>query len=133
MPVSRRMWEGVQGASPCQHPTRCCPSQSSSPHAIKVSVFRVNQLLSACNANNAENAGVRCANANNRGANTNANYGFPLYMPFNGKSSVTEPCYKIKKRNTETLPHKSCQQWQWQNKSRFNKVLVRCRGKSLQV
>ena len=45
-------------------------------------MFRVNQLLSACNANNAENAGVRYANANNRGANTNANYGFPLYMPF---------------------------------------------------
>ena len=48
---------------------------------FSVSVFRENQLLSACNANNAENAGVRCANANNRGANTNANYGFPLYMP----------------------------------------------------
>ena len=37
-----------------------------------------NQLLAAANANNAENAGVRCANTNNRGANTNANYGFPL-------------------------------------------------------
>lgn len=37
-----------------------------------------NQLLAAANANNAENAGVRCANTNNRGATTNANYGFPL-------------------------------------------------------
>lgn len=101
------MWEGVQGASPCQHPKRCCPSQSSSPHAIKVSVFRVNQLLSAANANNAENAGVRYANANNRGANTNANYGFPLYMPFNGKSSVAEPCQQTIVRNTETLPHRA--------------------------
>ncbi|MCM1022420.1 MAG: hypothetical protein NC403_09485 [Muribaculaceae bacterium] len=41
-----------------------------------------NQLLAAANANNAENAGVRCANTNNRGANTNANYGFPLFTPF---------------------------------------------------
>ena len=37
-----------------------------------------NQLLAAANANNSGNAGVRCANTNNRGANTNANYGFPL-------------------------------------------------------
>ena len=38
----------------------------------------IKQLLSCANANNAENAGVRCANANNRGANTNTNYGFPF-------------------------------------------------------
>lgn len=37
-----------------------------------------NQLLAAANANNSDNSGVRCANTNNRGANTNANYGFPL-------------------------------------------------------
>ena len=40
------------------------------------------QLLSACAARSAGVAGVRYANANNRGANTNTNYGFPLYMPF---------------------------------------------------
>lgn len=124
---------GGAGGIPLPALKKCCPSQSSSPHAIKVSVFRVNQLLSAAGADVAGPAGVRYANANNRGANTNANYGFPLYMPFNGKSSVAEPCQQTIVRNTETLPHKSCQQWQWQNKSRFNKVLVRCRGKSLQV
>lgn len=95
---------GGAGGIPLPALKKCCPSQSSSPHAIKVSVFRVNQLLSAANANNAENAGVRYANANNRGANTNANYGFPLYMPFNGKSSVTEPCYKIKNVTPRPCP-----------------------------
>ena len=39
----------------------------------------VRELLSSANANNSENSGVRCANANNRGANTNTNWGFPLY------------------------------------------------------
>lgn len=47
-----------------------------------------NQLLAAANANNSDNSGVRCANTNNRGANTNANYGFPLLrlfgFPFGG-------------------------------------------------
>ena len=38
----------------------------------------IKQLLSCANANNTENSGVRCANANNRGANTNTNYGFPF-------------------------------------------------------
>lgn len=41
-----------------------------------------NQLLAAANANNAENAGVRCANTNNRGAYTYAYYGFPLLRLF---------------------------------------------------
>ena len=93
---------GGAGALPCQHPKRCCPSLQTPAHQHKkVSVFRVNQLLSAANANNAENAGVRYANANNaenagvryanannRGSNTNANYGFPLYMPLRGYGST---------------------------------------------
>ena len=39
----------------------------------------VRELLSSANANNSENSGVRCANANNRGAHTGTNWGFPLY------------------------------------------------------
>ena len=56
-----------------------------------------NQLLAACNANNAENAGVRCANTNNRGANTNANYGFPLYMPFRLSSKALKRLMEVSK------------------------------------
>ena len=98
MPVSRRMWEGVQGASPCQHSKSAAPLNSKLTQHKKVSVFRVNQLLSAANANNAENAGVRCANAN---------YGFPLYMPFHGISSANRASTNNNKRNTETLPHRA--------------------------
>ncbi len=53
-----------------------------------------NQLLAAANANNSENAGVRCTNTNNRGANTNANYGFPLLrlfgFPFCGNTAAPQ-------------------------------------------
>lgn len=55
-----------------------------------------NQLLAAANANNAENAGVRCANTNNRGANTNANYGFPLLRLYGFPL-----CGNAAKRNTK--------------------------------
>ena len=40
----------------------------------------IHQLLAACYASHAENAGVRCAYTFNRGANTSANYGFPLCL-----------------------------------------------------
>lgn len=40
----------------------------------------IHQLLAACPANIAELAGVRCANTLNRGAYTNAYYGFPLCL-----------------------------------------------------
>ena len=40
----------------------------------------IHQLLAACNANNAEDAGVRCASTYNRGAGTSADYGFPLCL-----------------------------------------------------
>lgn len=40
----------------------------------------IHQLLAACNANNAEDAGVRCAGAGYRGAGTLANFGFPLCL-----------------------------------------------------
>lgn len=53
-----------------------------------------NQLLAAANANNAENAGVRCANTNNRGANTNANYGFPLLRLFGFYNTVIKPNHR---------------------------------------
>lgn len=107
MPVSRRMWEGVQGASPCQHSKSAAPLNSKLTQHKKVSVFRVNQLLSAAGADDTEGAGVRYANANNRGANTNANYGFPLYMPFHGISSANRASTNNNKRNTETLPHRA--------------------------
>ena len=90
--------EGVQG-SPLPAPklelTHLPPPLQLTTHNKTVSVFRENQLLSAANANNSENAGVRCANANNRGANTNANYGFPLYMPFRGYGSTRAKATKI--------------------------------------
>lgn len=58
-----------------------------------------NQLLAACNANNAELAGVRCANTNNRGANTNANYGFPLLrlydFPFFKQNEIKPNCRNL--------------------------------------
>lgn len=38
----------------------------------------IKQLLSCANANNTEHTGVRCAVANNRGADTSTYYGFPL-------------------------------------------------------
>lgn len=38
----------------------------------------IKQLLSCADANGAESAGVRCAVANRRGANTGTYYGFPL-------------------------------------------------------
>lgn len=38
----------------------------------------IKQLLSCADANGAESAGVRCAVANRRGANTATYYGFPL-------------------------------------------------------
>ena len=38
------------------------------------------QLLSCAYANGAEDAGVRCASANNRGARTITNYGFPFVL-----------------------------------------------------
>lgn len=101
--------EGVQG-SPLPAPklelTHLPPPHQLTTHKKTVSVFRENQLLSAANANNSENAGVRCANANNRGANTNANYGFPLYMPFRGCGSASQSHTNIK-RGTETLPHRT--------------------------
>ena len=67
------------------------------------------QLLSAANANNTENAGVRYANANNRGANTNANYGFPLCANSEEKAlyldeqfrSLIYQCYGIKVKEEE--------------------------------
>lgn len=40
----------------------------------------IHQLLAACNAHSAEYAGVRCAYTCYRGADTNANYGFPLCL-----------------------------------------------------
>lgn len=40
----------------------------------------IHQLLAACVAGTAEDAGVRCANTSNRGASTVANYGFPLCL-----------------------------------------------------
>lgn len=43
------------------------------------------QLLSACNAFDAGHAGVRCANANVRGANTFAYFGFPLCLEMGGE------------------------------------------------
>lgn len=70
-----------------------------------------NQLLAACNANNAENAGVRCANTNNRGANTNANYGFPLLrlygFPFLKQNEIKPNC-----RNLATQKPHCCMQVQ---------------------
>jgi hypothetical protein len=90
--------EGVQG-SPLPAPklelTHLPPPLQLTTHNKTVSVFREHQLLSAANANNAENSGVRCAYANNRGANTNANYGFPLYMPFRGYGSTRAKATKI--------------------------------------
>lgn len=38
------------------------------------------QLLAACDANPAEDAGVRCAYTSNRGASATANFGFPLCL-----------------------------------------------------
>lgn len=55
-----------------------------------------NQLLAAANANNSENAGVRYTNTNNRGANTNANYGFPLLRLY----GFPLCCVKATKLNT---------------------------------
>lgn len=81
--------EGVQG-SPLPAPNFGAALLHAHNTYKTVSVFRENQLLSAANANNSENAGVRYANANNRGANTNANYGFPLYMPFRGYGSASQ-------------------------------------------
>lgn len=40
----------------------------------------IHQLLAACIATYAENAGVRCAYASYRGASTDAPYGFPLCL-----------------------------------------------------
>ena len=40
----------------------------------------IHQMLAACAAYIAEYAGVRCAVADYRGADTNANYGFPLCL-----------------------------------------------------
>ena len=67
------------------------------------------QLLSACTANNAENAGVRCAGAAYRGANTHANYGFPLCANSEEKAlyideqfrSLIYQCYGIKVKEEE--------------------------------
>ena len=42
----------------------------------------IHQLLAACTANGAEVAGVRCAGADNRGAYTDADYGFPLCLEY---------------------------------------------------
>lgn len=100
--------EGGAGVSPASSKIGADPPPplQLTTHKKTVSVFRENQLLSAANANNSENAGVRCANANNRGANTNANYGFPLYMPFRGYGSASQSHTNIK-RGTETLPHRT--------------------------
>lgn len=40
----------------------------------------IHQLLAACYAGTAEDAGVRCAYTSTRGANTSAHYGFPLCL-----------------------------------------------------
>lgn len=40
----------------------------------------IHQLLAACNAYDAEDAGVRCAYTDNRGADTGADSGFPLCL-----------------------------------------------------
>jgi hypothetical protein len=46
------------------------------------------QLLSAAYAGNSEHAGVRCADAKTRGANTNAYYGFPLCLDFPSSEGI---------------------------------------------
>lgn len=46
------------------------------------------QLLSAALANNAEYSGVRCASTNDRCANTNAYFGFPLCLEISGSEGV---------------------------------------------
>jgi hypothetical protein len=69
----------------------------------------VNQLLSAANANNTETAGVRFANAINRGAYTYANSGFPLCANSEEKAlyldeqfrSLIYQCYGIKVKEEE--------------------------------
>lgn len=40
----------------------------------------IHQLLAACHASPAENAGVRCASTDNRGAGASASFGFPLCL-----------------------------------------------------
>ena len=46
------------------------------------------QLLSAADANNAEDSGVRCASTFYRCASTNAKYGFPLCLEISGSEGV---------------------------------------------
>ena len=67
------------------------------------------QLLSAATANSTENAGVRCANADNRGAYAVANSGFPLCANSEEKAlyldeqfrSLIYQCYGIKVKEEE--------------------------------
>lgn len=91
-----------------------------------------NQLLAAANANNAENAGVRCANTNNRGANTNANYGFPCYaytvFPF---AAMLQN--EIQNNQTAvTLPHKNrCAAGVYLTRCRYTLMKPACRQKNM--
>ena len=67
------------------------------------------QLLSACNAADAENAGVRSASADHRGAFTYAYFGFPLCANSEEKAlyideqfrSLIYQCYGIKVKEEE--------------------------------
>ena len=58
-----------------------------------------NQLLAACNANNAENAGVRCAITEAPGANTHRRDGFPQGrqhdFPFFKQTEIKPNCRNL--------------------------------------